>query len=397
MVEIISVHIGKTAGTAFRHILLDIYGTDSILELYDSSEKQSILSSPDKIQNITAIHGHFKTSIFQQKFPNAKWIVWLRHPIFRLISQYFYQSSRSKKTKNLETSRILEQDLGILEFAKIAENQNIESLYIDEMNLRDFYFVGIQEFFEDDIAELKQLMAWSQFNINARNKNSHPEYIVRLEAIVNNTELMNQLALLNQKDMELYQEALELRAERRQESKWLQQTLADWNRSQFLLGETYHKLKQTQTELEQLRYWLKQSQPKIQGVDVIKSADDEVSKSILKWGIGSPKPKAKIESDSIFLRGWVIARNSRAAEVMIVCNHQVLAQTPVNQIRPKVAQKYPNLPEAKYSGFETTIDITGMSLQSELEIQVILEDQTKVSLATIKPIESLSDESTVTN
>ncbi|MGB3404809.1 MAG: sulfotransferase family 2 domain-containing protein [Microcoleaceae cyanobacterium] len=393
MVEIISVHIPKTAGTAFRHFILEIYGADKVLELYDSLERKSVISDQDVLTKMTAIHGHFKTSNFRQNFPEAKWIVWLRHPIFRLISQYFYQISRTKQTKNLEINKVLKQDLGILEFAKIPENQNIESLYIDKMNLRDFYFVGIQEFFKDDMTEFKQLMGWSDFKMNTKNKNSHPEYLERLEAILNDIGLMNELAILNSKDMELYKEALELRAERRQESKWLQQTLADWNRSQFILEDTHQKLKKTQTELKQLKYYLKQSQPKIQAVDVIKFSDNEVSQSILKWGMAFPKPKTKIESDSILIRGWVIAKNSKAAEVIVVCNHQVLARTLVDKVRPKLSEIYPNIPEAKYSGFEITIEIIGMSLQSELLIQVILADNKKITLAKIKPIELSSDES----
>jgi hypothetical protein len=72
---------------------------------------------------------------------------------------------------------------------------------------------------------------------------------------------------------------------------------------------------------------------------------------------------------------------------MIVCNNQILAQTPVNQHRPKLFQQNPHLPEAEYSGFETTVETTGMSLESELLIQVILEDQTKIALGKIKPIQ----------
>ena len=392
MVEIISVHIGKTAGTAFRHILLDIYGSDKVLEIYNSPERKSIISEQDLLTEKIAIHGHFKTSIFRQNFPDAKWIVWLRHPIFRLISQYFYQASGAINTKNSEINRVLDQDLGIIEFAKIPDNQNIESLYINNMNLKDFYWVGIQEFFEEDMTELKQLMGWSGLKINtkAKNKNSHPEYIARLEAIVNNTKLMNQLASLNQKDMELYQEALALRAARRQESQELQQTLADWNRSQFLLEETRQKLKKTQAELKQIKSLLEQSQPKIQAVDVIKVPDSELSEAIFKWGMAFPKPKIKIE-DSIQIRGWVIGKTSRATEVIVVCNRQILARTPVDQLRQRVSEIYPKIPEAKYSGFEATIDITGMSLQSELLVQVILEDRTNISLAKIQPTEEFSD------
>jgi hypothetical protein len=386
MVEIISVHIPKTAGTAFRNILLEIYNPDEVFKFYNSSEKKIELFNQDTQTQIKAIHGHFKTSIFRQIFPGAKWIVWLRHPIFRLISQYFYQNTMKNKIKDEETNRILAQDLGILEFAKISSKQNIQLLYIDNMNLKDFYFVGIQEFFDEDIAELKQLMGWSHCKKNSRNNNPHPEYIMRLETILNDTKLMNQLALLNSKDMELYQTALELRAERRQESKWLQQTLADWNRSQFLLGETTQKLKQTQTELEQLRHQLKQSQPKITAVDVIQFPESEISDLILGWGMALPQPKAKLEADKIPVRGWVIAKNSRATEVIIICNNKILAQTPVNQHRPKLLQQNPHLLEAEYSGFETTIETTGMSLESELLIQVILEDQTKIALGKIKPI-----------
>ncbi|MGF1493848.1 MAG: hypothetical protein ACFBSC_15615 [Microcoleaceae cyanobacterium] len=41
---------------------------------------------------------------------------------------------------------------------------------------------------------------------------------------------MNQLAILNQKDMRLYQQALLLRARRRGESHLIQPTLAEYNR-----------------------------------------------------------------------------------------------------------------------------------------------------------------------
>jgi hypothetical protein len=316
VVEIISVHIPKTVGTTFRHILLEIYGKDQVIKLYDSPERKSILSNPDIIKEMTVIHGHFKTSFFRQYFPDAKWIVWLRHPIFRLISEYFYQHQRIHKIQDRETKRVLELDLGILQYAKINRNQNIQSLYIDEMNLRDFDFVGIQEFFDEDLAELKLLMGWDNCKNSNPNKNPHPDYIMGLEAILNDTKLMNQLALLNSKDMELYQTALELRAERRQESQWIQQTLADWNRSQFLLGETTQKLKQTQAELEQLKDQLeqfKQLHPKIERVDVIKFPESEISELILGWGMALPQPRTKLESDSIPVRGWVIAKNSRGA------------------------------------------------------------------------------------
>ena len=229
-------------------------------------------------------------------------------------------------------------------------------------------------------------MGWSEFQINSRNTNPDPNYTKRLAEILNDTKLLNQLLLLNRQDLKLYQSALKIRAKRRQESKWLQLTLADWKRSQLLVEDAYQKLQQKEIELEKMKQRLEELQSPVEAVEMVKVSASMIEEYILGFGIYSPAAKTKVVSNSLQIRGWVLGKKSRAVEVIITNNNTILAQIPVNQIRPKIAQLYQDRPEANNSGFETTLKMTGISAQSSLKIQVILEDNSKILMGTIQPL-----------
>jgi len=245
MVELISVHIGKTAGTTFLNVLLDIYGNNGVLKDYNSQGKKVYQQTPP--ETIKVIHGHFNPKKYRADFPDAKYIVWLRHPIFRLISQYFYAQTIED---NQDGTKTLARQLGIIEFAKQPQIKNRQSRYIEGMNLNDFYFVGIQEFYLEDLDELKKMMQWENLKVTKTNLNSHPNYYKELQKIITKPEIMNELAFLNNEDMEMYYNALNLRAQRRKESKWLQPTLAEWNRTQFILQQMQEQLEKQEMEIK---------------------------------------------------------------------------------------------------------------------------------------------------
>ena len=108
------------------------------------------------------------------------------------------------------------------------------SVWLKGVALESFDFVGIQEFYREDLQDLQQQLSWPDLSIQTTNTNRYPGYAQGIRNIFADTQLVNQLALLNQADLELYHHALNLRAQRRQESVFIQPLLADWNRSQTL-------------------------------------------------------------------------------------------------------------------------------------------------------------------
>ena len=92
MIEIISVHIDKTAGMLFCDVLKQVYGLSQVHVIWKG---QANYKFEDKLNEpippeTRVIHGAFPVSHYEGRFIDAKRIVWVRHPIERLISYYFY-------------------------------------------------------------------------------------------------------------------------------------------------------------------------------------------------------------------------------------------------------------------------------------------------------------------
>lgn len=380
MIELISIHIPKTAGTAFRHILIEVYGLNGVLEDYP----------PDRIHpperpippQIKVIHGHFEPSKYRRYFSQAKKVVWLRHPIFRLISEYFFAKTINDRA-NLIHAQLLENNLNIVEFARIPAMRNFLSRKIEGMNLEEFDFVGIQEFYLQDLRDLKQLLGWKKFQPTIKNSNSYPEYYQCLQEIIGNSDMMNELARLNQQDLKLYQQALTLRAKRRQESVEIQSTLADWQRSQYLLQQMQAQARSDRQELNQIRYWLKQTtQPATAFLQLKLAEKPEIAHLLAGFYIDAPKSAIPTNTHLVNVSGWVIGKQSPARKLIITHNQTILCEAKVNLPRPDVAQVY-SLPEAASSGFETKLVVSSIPPQARLQLQVILQNGDRVLIGAI--------------
>lgn len=227
-IEIISVHVPKTAGSTFKNILTSIYGEESIYLDYSDrpGDPQSLFHTdyqawrkniPFFIKQIKreakVIHGHFPAIKYKGYFHKAKRIIWLREPINRLISHFFYWKYGPASENSLH-KLMLDKNMDLVEFARLPTMQNrITNIFMKDMELSDFYFIGIQEFFEEDIRQLGEMMGWKDLKIESVNINQHPEY----KNFINNIDkkTYEYLISLNKKDMLLYESALELRNKRK--------------------------------------------------------------------------------------------------------------------------------------------------------------------------------------
>jgi hypothetical protein len=206
--EIISVHVPKTAGITFGNILKQVYGSERIFLDYPWNDPVD----PVELQNdFQAIHGHFPVSKYQDLPSHIKRIAWMRNPIDRLISHYFYWKHLpiSKQSGNLHRY-VIENQVSLLDFAKIPAMINHISQWYINIDLSEFYFVGIHEFFEEDWTQLSCSLGFPNLQVNHQNSNRSAEYR-SFKKSMEYRNILLELIDLNSEDMQLYQLALKKR------------------------------------------------------------------------------------------------------------------------------------------------------------------------------------------
>ena len=221
-IELISIHVPRTAGTAFKEVIKQVYTSEEIFLDYPHKGRirNRMLTKPKP--EVKIIHGHFPAPKYNQKFPGAKKIIWLRNPIKRLISFYFFWKSWQILVANDEQDLedYQEANLSFIEFAEKPDMQNLIKLnFLQNEQLKDFYFVGIQDFFSEDLYELSVMLNWAEYELETPNTNPYPEYRLLLKEVLSNQEIVDKISAINHEDIEIYQEALSLRSQRQKTSE----------------------------------------------------------------------------------------------------------------------------------------------------------------------------------
>ena len=238
MVELIAVHVPKTAGATFQSVLKQVYGAENIYYDYLDASKPRVYNPSEIPSKIRAINGHFSISKYESFFPEAKRIIWLRHPIYLLVSLYFYwRYLPLQKGDDTIVGKLQQSQMGIYEFSEQPELRNILCQNACGKMLDEFYFVGLQEFFREDLLELKTILSWPEVRIFQENINPNSKYQHDLQNVLINKTIISKLVDNNRQDIEFYEQALVLRAKRRKESSLVQPILAEWNRSQYQLSQ----------------------------------------------------------------------------------------------------------------------------------------------------------------
>lgn len=165
---LISLHMPKTAGNSFSQALETKFGDRLWKDYADMSRIQQYLTGDLSPQELTkfnftefdsnlpqCIHGHFLPAKFS---PNRtkygiRFITWLRNPVQRLMSHYyFFKRSYDPATAGPLFRKMIEENWSLEDFCFSEQYKNLYTKYLWDFPYENFDFVGLTEFYDDDLS-----------------------------------------------------------------------------------------------------------------------------------------------------------------------------------------------------------------------------------------------------
>jgi len=172
---LISLHMPKTAGSSFLQALETHFGEGLQKDYSDMARIQQYLAGDLLPQEViergivefdsshppTCIHGHFLPAKFLTLTSagkcEMKFITWLRDPVERLFSHYHYFiRSYDPTTAGPLFRKIVEEKWSLETFCFSEEYKNFYSKYLWNFPYDRFDFVGLTEFYEDDLQHFSE-------------------------------------------------------------------------------------------------------------------------------------------------------------------------------------------------------------------------------------------------
>jgi hypothetical protein len=152
---LISVHIPKTAGTAFKNLLQSHFGPRLHLDYGDLplaadyrwrmfGQRWGRGGNNTSVATFDCIHGHFIADKYDFLGASARYVTWLRDPVQRVASHYYYWK-RIPDLRNADCRRLIEQKLALEEFAALPRMRNVSARFFGRRQPREFFFIGIME------------------------------------------------------------------------------------------------------------------------------------------------------------------------------------------------------------------------------------------------------------
>ncbi|SHF03757.1 Sulfotransferase family protein [Fodinibius roseus] len=226
---LISLHMPKCGGTSFKELLKRHFkwrfSKDYDYPIHWSPDKRrkEAIESRERIKRryryfyryrfTECIHGHFlpyKYDYFYGR-DGITFITWLRDPVERLVSHYYFwlRTYETAKPKPLHR-RVVEEDWTLQEFAFSEELKNVYSEFLWNFPARQFDFIGITEHYEEDVRYFANHYLGLK-DVSVPQKNISPR---KSKPLITDEGLIKELKSFHARDYELYDYALEARRER---------------------------------------------------------------------------------------------------------------------------------------------------------------------------------------
>ncbi|MDT8318412.1 MAG: sulfotransferase domain-containing protein [bacterium] len=246
---IISVHMPKTAGMSFQAILEEHFGETFLRDNvylrdaksrltseyernlfaikqslkngkygirkwdYERTYRRKLISYLFDKREVNVVHGHLMPVkyLLLSARQDIKFVTWLRNPVDRVVSNYYYWKKTYKVGRSHALhSRIVEENWSLEQFCFSPEMRNVYYQYLWGFPKENFDFIGITEFFEEDLNYFSgkylggDKLQTTRVNVGESRNGKYdldPEFRRKLE-------------LHHSLDMDLYRYAVEMREKR---------------------------------------------------------------------------------------------------------------------------------------------------------------------------------------
>ena len=139
-------------------------------------------------------------------------VTWLREPVARLVSHYYYWQRSYDSASDLTSAlhrRVVEEKWSLEQFCLAPELRNVYSEFLWGFPLKRFDFVGITEFYAEDLRYFSQEILGN--NLETHTLNWRPQSGTSGSTDVLEPSERSEIENFHAADCTLYRHALELR------------------------------------------------------------------------------------------------------------------------------------------------------------------------------------------
>lgn len=226
---LVSVHMPKTAGMSFRSSLEEHFGEGFRPDYEDyplakSPEQRRALArqwahsaQSGDYSGVGCIHGHFlplKYLSLADAVP-CTFVTWLREPVARLVSHYYYWQrayNPAADTTSVLHRRVIEEGWTLQRFCLAPELRNVYCEFLWDFPLERFDFIGITEFFAEDLRYFSHEILGNKMSVRTLNRRADADS-AGLAAAMSAVQRA-EIEAYHAADMALYRHALARRKQR---------------------------------------------------------------------------------------------------------------------------------------------------------------------------------------
>jgi len=169
---------------------------------------QARLHPAQLLSDYDVIHGHFLVKKYAFLYPRADFITFMREPVPRLLSHYYYFKHVASKnpvtvSRNPDIARVASGELGLVEFARSESMRHLYARFTGGLALEHFALVGITERYAESVAWLNRRLGTALESRHER-RSDYERYAAEFEP------LLPELRDANRDNARLYAEAVRL-------------------------------------------------------------------------------------------------------------------------------------------------------------------------------------------